>query len=440
LKKTFCLDTNVLLYDPSALFTFDDNDIIIPFAVLDELDRKKTRQDEVGANSRATARYLDDLRKEGNLSKGVSLKNGGTLKIVRKEDLIDDLPDEIKNLKLVDDIVLATAMSQEGPVSLITKDISLRVKSDSLGVPCEDYLKHHVAEDTGSIYQGVRRIEATEDQIASFHQKEHGLAFSKEEKEKYSLHANQFLVMKSNPSEDASIGRFISVDENIRPLSKHDKVWGLKPRNKEQRFALDLLLDDDIKLVTLAGKAGTGKTLLSVASGLEKVLSDNSYSRLIISRPVHPLGNDIGFLPGTFEEKMLPWTKPILDNLKFLFTEETKKGKTDPMVSLLFEKGTIEIEAITYMRGRSISNAFIIIDEAQNLSVHELKTIITRVGGNTKIILTGDIEQIDNSYVDSVSNGLTYAVEMFKSHSIAGHVNLIKGERSQLATLASRIL
>jgi PhoH-like ATPase len=214
-----------------------------------------------------------------------------------------------------------------------------------------------------------------------------------------------------------------------------DDVWGIDARNKEQSFALELLMDPDVEVVSLIGQAGSGKTLLAVAAGLEQVLGDdNEYKKLIVSRPIQPLGKDIGFLPGTLEEKMDPWLMPIKDNLEFLL------GNDRDTVKMYFEKGVIEIEAITYIRGRSITNAFIIIDEAQNLTRHELKTILTRVGEGTKIILTGDIEQIDNIYIDETSNGLTYAVEKFKEYDISGHITLQKGERSKVATLAAKIL
>ena len=242
------------------------------------------------------------------------------------------------------------------------------------------------------------------------------------------------LVSSSNEKKSA-LSRFVNYESKLeKVIETKDAVWGLKPRNKEQTFALDLLNDPSVPIVTLVGKAGCGKTLLAIAAGLDQVLEKNMFKKLIVSRPVQPLGKDIGYLPGTMEEKMRPWLMPIQDNIDFLLNGESKS------MEMFFEDGTIQIEALTYIRGRSISNAFVIIDEAQNLTMHELKTIITRVGENTKIVLTGDVEQIDSVYLDATSNGLSYAVEKFKQHGLAGHVTLLKGERSKVATLASKIL
>ncbi len=243
------------------------------------------------------------------------------------------------------------------------------------------------------------------------------------------------LVSNSNDKKTA-LAKFVDYNKPLLKVGDYGKrgIWGVRPRNKEQSFALDLLMDTEVPIVTLIGKAGCGKTLLAIAAGLEQVIENKTYRRLVVSRPVQPLGKDIGFLPGTLEEKMAPWLAPIEDNLKFLMNNDRTT------LEMHVEQGLIEIEALTYIRGRSIANAYIVIDEAQNLTSHELKTIITRVGENTKIVLTGDIEQIDNVYIDETSNGLTYAVEKFKEHDIAGHVNLQRGERSKVATLASKIL
>ena len=439
MKKIFCLDTNVLLYDPAALFAFDDNEVVIPLIVLEELDDKKTRQDDVGANARHVNRTLDDFRKIGNLNDGVRLPSGGLLKVIESTDP-SILPTGLRP-RGADNSIIATALQlirTGGNVILITKDINARVKCDYLKIPCADYLKHQVAKHKSSLYQGVRRATVPEERLESFYMSG-SLTLLPQEVEEKKLHPNEFVVMKSDPAKKSAIARCQNIPEKVKPLIEIAAVWGLKPRNKEQRFAIDLLFDDSINLVSLVGPAGTGKTLLAVAMGLQKVLGESKYDKLIISRPVQPLGNDIGYLPGTLEEKMLPWIQPVMDNLKFLFSADKDKKNASTM-NLYFEKGIIEVEALTYIRGRSISRAFMIIDEAQNLSVHELKTIITRAGENTKIVLTGDLEQIDNNYVDSLSNGLTYAVEKFKDYPLAGHVSLIKGVRSKLATLASKIL
>jgi PhoH-like ATPase len=441
LTKVFCLDTNVLLYDAESIFAFEDNTVVIPLIVLEELDRKKGHPGEVGQNARRVSRHLDSLRQQGSLSDGVSLRNGGTVRITKRRDVAEELPEEITDNPIADNIILSDAyrLSSEygDTVTLITKDINLRVKCDVLGIRCDDYLKHRVTSNKSLIYTGVRRA-TVEQSVVDKVYVDKSLIPPTDHPDFENLRPNEFVVMKSSPKASAAIGRYKG--DSIVLLPEFPTVWGVKSRNKEQRFAFDLLFDPDIKLVTLVGPAGTGKTLLALTAGVHHVLEKNcGFNQLVVSRPVQPLGNDIGFLPGSFEEKMHPWTKPILDNLGYLFnSDKDRNGKS--MVSLYFEKGIFEVEAITYLRGRSISNAFIIIDEAQNLSVHELKTIITRVGENTKIVLTGDVEQIDNNYVDSVSNGLTYAVEKFKDHDIAGHITLIKGQRSDLATLASKIL
>ena len=384
-KKTYVLDTNVLLSDPSSIYAFQEHNLIIPMAVLEELDRHKGRPDDVGRNARQVGRSLDDMRSAGgSLIKGVGLPGGGVLQIVSiNSGSLERLPPELREPK-VDNLIIALVKqlsSGQIPGILVSKDINVRIKCDSLGLKCEDYRKMRVTED--------------------------------------------------------------------------ESAFGLTNRNKEQAFSLDLLFDDRIKLLTLVGPSGTGKTLLALGAALEQLRGLGTlprYDKLIVTKPVQAVGKDIGFLPGTLEEKMEPWIAPIRDNLNFLMDarrnrprrkrQGAKQDDSDDnlYLNLMQRQGLIEIEAITFIRGRSIPNAFIIIDEAQNLSMHELKTIITRVGDGTKIVLTGDIEQIDNVHVDAFTNGLTYAVERFKEYPIAGHVTLVKGERSELATLASKIL
>lgn len=441
MKKTFVLDTNVLLYDSECIFSFDDNNIVIPLIVLEELDQKKNRQDEIGRNCRNSSRYLDELREQGSLQEGVKLKSGGVLKILSKDQIKDFdniMPSEMDHEK-PDSIIIATAKSlqnsEDHPVILVTKDINVRVTCDVLDVQCEDYRKHRVVSNAETLYSGVQRIDVDQSLVDSFYASK-SLEIP-EEFDDYDLYPNQFLVLKDKAAGQQSIiSRFKDRKKPLTPLIESKPTWGLSPRNKEQKFALDILFDDSIKLVTLVGKAGTGKTLLAISSALQQTLepTNKKYKKVVISRPVQPVGKDIGFLPGTLEEKMDPWIAPIKDNLKFLFNNDAFT------MDMYVENGEIEIEAITFIRGRSIANAIIIIDEAQNLTTHELKTIITRVGEDTKIILTGDIDQIDNTYVDSVSNGLTYAIEKFKDHSIAAHITLLKGERSELASLGAKIL
>lgn len=459
--KTYVLDTNVLLSDPDSLFAFDEHVVILPIAVLEELDNHKSRQDEVGQNARAVSRTLDVLRLQGSLLDGISLRTGGLLKVVSiPPEKFVDLPLELRSIgPKVDNMIIALMMSLRcnGDAILVTKDINVRLKCDALGIKCEDYLKMRVADDPQKFYRGVEVIDdLTFDEVESFYENEE-LTLPERISQNKKLYPNQIVILKNindfdGKTNKSAIARCIAPGQPLKPIQKIEQAFNLKPRNKEQSFSLDLLFDENIKLLTLVGPSGTGKTLLAISAALAQLkgLGDTPrYDKLIVTRPVQPLGKDIGFLPGTLEEKMEPWIAPIRDNINFLMgaSKKTSRRKTNQeedgkmhYLSLLQEKGLIEIEAITFIRGRSIPNAFIIIDEAQNLSMHELKTIVTRVGDNTKIVLTGDVEQIDNVHVDVYSNGLTVAVEKFKDYPIAGHVTLIKGERSELATLASKIL
>jgi PhoH-like ATPase len=475
MKKTYVLDTNVLLSDPNSLFSFEDNDLIVPMVVLEELDKQKSRQDEVGRHARQVSRSLDELRTEGSLVNGVSLRSGGTLRIAQIDAMhIGSLPFELQSTK-VDNMIIAFMLCTRAAILakstaedadamqpiLVSKDINVRIKCDSLGIKCEDYLKMRVATDPRKFYRGVEVIEVSDSLVESFYAGE-AIEFPRSTTDSpalfkgFKLYANEIVVLKGPPSEQTQKSAIAKckVSDNgqlmrIVPIKKIDKAFGLSPRNKEQTFSLDLLFDEDIKLLTLVGPSGTGKTILALAAALEQLKVYGAvprYEKVIVTRPVQPLGNDLGFLPGTLKEKMEPWISPIRDNMEFLM-RTTQKGsapktrnRDETFLDLLQHRGLVEIEAITFIRGRSIPNTFIVIDEAQNLSMHELKTIVTRAGDNTKIVLTGDIEQIDNVHVDAFTNGLTYAVERFKEYGLAGHVTLIKGERSQLATLASKIL
>ena len=465
MKKTYVLDTNVLLSDPNAIFSFDDNDLIVPMAVLEELDHHKSRLDEVGRNARHTSKTLDALRLNGSLVDGILLQNGATLRIASiHPNSLMNLPPELVSSKVDNMIISFMLQLKETNESciLVSKDINVRIKCDSLGIKCEDYLKMRVATDTDQFYRGVIVIEMLENRVDQFYKQEE-LQLTIDEIGHNTIYPNQIVVIKNTSKEGkttkSALTKCISSNKPLVPISKIEQAFGLKPRNKEQSFSLDLLFDDSVKLLTLTGPSGTGKTLLAIAAALEQLKGIGNpdtakYEKLIVTRPVQPVGKDIGFLPGTLEEKMEPWIAPIRDNINFLMNSKKgsnnrKRTSTDPnktrigdeyYLALMQDKGLIEIEAITFIRGRSIPNAYIIIDEAQNLSMHELKTIITRAGDGTKIVLTGDIEQIDNVHVDVFTNGLTFAIEKFKEHSIAGHVNLIKGERSELATLASKIL
>ena len=436
--KTFVLDTNVLLHDPHALYRFEENLIVIPITVIEEIDKFKKDMNETGRNARHVSRLLDDLRTSGSLSSGVKLETGGTVRVEINEDRgLKALPQELRSDK-GDNRILAVAMdvksqSATGQVILVSKDTNLRIKADALGLVAEDYESDKV--EINELYTGVTEILVPSEKVDRFH----GQGWL----EQSSLYPNQFvtLIDETNPNH-SGIGRFDAAAERIAPLRKggKDGVWSITARNREQAFALDALLDDSIKLVTLVGKAGTGKTLLAIAAGLHKVAEENIYNRLLVSRPVFPMGKDIGFLPGDIEEKLAPWMQPIFDNVELLLSGHEAEKRHSKGYKELVAMGIMEIEPLTYIRGRSIPNQFMIVDEAQNLTPHEIKTIITRAGEGTKVVLTGDPYQIDNPYVDSSSNGLTYLVERLKSLKITGHVTMMKGERSELAELAANLL
>ena len=437
-KSIYVLDTSVFLTNANSVYSYGQNDIVVPMKVLEEIDKHKKRQDSVGSNARTIIRIFDDLREVGSLYEGVSLgEEKGTL-IVRPSaiDIHAYLPDDLSP-DVPDHKIIATAMQErektpDNDVTLVSRDVNMRVICDALGLPTEDYNPDQVLESGDQVYTGYKEVLVNDNVIDDFYAAN---PIELPEEDKNNIFPNQFVMLKSNISESrTALTRYTNDVNPLRMLMKRKNFFGISPRNREQNFAMDLLFDKSIPVVTLLGSAGTGKTLCALSAGLEQVLQTEDYTRLIVSRPIQPLGKAIGFLPGTMEEKMAPWLTPIQDNLQFLM------GNDKLMLQEYLDRGTIEMEAITYIRGRSISKAFIIIDEAQNLTRHELKTIITRVGEDSKLILTGDIEQIDNVYVDETSNGLTYAVEKFKEHSLGGHVTFSKGERSAVATLAAKIL
>ncbi|GFO63411.1 PhoH family protein [Geomonas paludis] len=440
MKKIYVLDTNVLLYDPQALTKFEDNSIIIPITVIEEIDRFKKDMNETGRNARQVSRLMDAFRKEGSLSQGLELDSGGTLKIeIYEEKVMKRLPPELREER-GDNRILAVAVDlmesqKEMPVILVTKDTNLRIKADALGLSAQDYESDKVAID--ELYTGCATLEVGADAIDRFYSQ--GWL----DMDTNGYLPNQYLCLTEvgNPSHSA-VGRFDHVSRRMVPLSKLDRegVWSLFPRNLEQSLALDALLDDDIKIVTLVGKAGTGKTLLAIAAGLQKTAEENVYNRLLVSRPVFPMGRDLGFLPGDIEEKLSPWMQPIFDNVELLLSGHEGEKRHSKGYKELMAMGILEIEPLTYIRGRSIPNQYMIVDEAQNLTPHEIKTIVTRAGEGTKIILTGDPYQIDNPYVDAESNGLTYVVERLKEQAISAHVTMTKGERSDLAELAANLL
>jgi len=409
--KNFILDTNVLIHDPKSIYAFQDNNVIIPLPVLEELDNLKKHSGGLGKFAREVIRELDNLRNKGKLSEGIKLENGGTLKVITLER---NVPEKIDFLfeKYVDNWILVYTLhiikTSKIPTFLVSKDINLRVKADALGIPSQDYLTDR--SELATLNPGYFETNSIE------------------HIDKKSLFPNVYLIDKNN--------RFYRFDgENIIEIRKKIEAWNVKPRNQEQFFAMDALLNDNINLVSLIGIAGTGKTFISLACALEKTVTEQKYEKIIVAKPLVPLGGkDIGYLPGSFEEKMRPWMSPIYDNLEYLFKLSNTNMKE------FMRKDIIEIEALTYIRGRSIPNQFIIIDEAQNLTPHEIKTILTRAGENTKIVLLGDPYQIDTPYLDKDSNGLVYAASKFLNSTLSAHVVLTKGERSPLATEAAKLL
>tara|TARA_Y100000114_G_scaffold157275_1_gene188732 strand:- start:208 stop:1518 length:1311 start_codon:yes stop_codon:yes gene_type:complete len=431
-KKTYVLDTNVYLTQSESIFSFSNNDILIPLKVLDEIDKHKKRQDMVGAQARSTIRKLDELRAKGNLSKGVRLGKGkGIVRVKSYNPLC--LPDDL-DLEDSDNQIIATALSEidEYPnrkVVMVSRDINMRVKCDALSIFTEDYQVEQVVERSDDLFSGIVEVLVDNQVIDDFYEnKEIFLS----ELGITGFFPNQFIMLISNSNnKKTALARYTDINSPITKVL-NITAWDTKPRNKEQQFALNLLMDPEIPVVSLIGKAGSGKTLLALAAGLEQTLGSSArYKKVVVTKPVEPVGKDIGFLPGTLEEKMLPWLAPIQDNLQFLM------GDDKMTLGMYQDKGQIEIEAMTFIRGRSISNAFIVIDEVQNMTQHEIKTVLTRVGEGTKIVLTGDIEQIDNVYIDATNNGLSYVVERLKQEKITGHITLLKGERSKVATIAA---
>ena len=436
MKKNYVLDTNVLLHDPRAIFRFEDNDVIVPIYCIEEVDQFKREGSERGRNTRQIARVLDELREQGgSLSTGVTLQSGGTLRVAVPLKR-PELPSAIDKAAM-DQAILQTAFDvreQDGgrPTIFVTMDSNLRIRADALGMVAQNYENQRV--EVEQLDTGVQEIEVDAKEIdAFFHDGHYGQNVQ-------GLAPNVCILLrdKTNPSHTA-LGRYDATKKEVMALrTPREGVMGVRPRNKEQSYAIDLLLDENVRLVTLVGKAGTGKTLLALAAGLKRTMEDGVYTRMLVSRPVMPLGRDIGFLPGDVDEKLNPWMQPIFDNLEFLFSSGTRKGPR--AYAELLDSGQIQVEPLTYIRGRSLPQQFMVVDEAQNLTPHEVKTIITRSGDGTKIVLTGDPGQIDNPYVDSASNGLTICADRFRGEKLAGHIVLAKGERSELAELAANML
>lgn len=429
--KSFVLDTNVLLHDPKSPFHFEENNVLIPIEVIEEIDRFKRDSSELGRNARTLSRLLDEARGRGSLSEGVKLENGGHLRILMGEGAVADS-------KTVDSLILRQAIQVREsdpsiPVILVTKDINLRIRADAHGIQAEDYETDHV--HLSELYSGIFTRHVSPDMMSEF-RSEQGIDLEPHHGQDPGEYCT--LINEIDPK-NTQLAKVSADGKRLVPiLDCRDGVWGIRPRNREQRFALDALLDDRVRLVTLMGKAGTGKTLLAMAAGLRRTVVDREFRRIIIARPTISMGKELGFLPGSLEEKLNPWMQPIHDALELL--SDLNMGQESRRSSDLLRSGMIVVEALSYIRGRSIANQFMVIDEAQNLTPLEVKTILTRVGNGTKIVLTGDPFQIDNPYIDSSSNGFNYLISRFRDHAIAAHVELEKGERSELAELAANVL
>lgn len=433
--KNYILDTNVLLHDPNSLNKFEDNCVLIPIQVIEEIDRFKRESSELGQNARTVSRALDGLRASGSLSKGVKLETGGKLRIIFPQN--GESKTAFGN-KTVDSQIVAVAkeVQQADPKSkviLVTKDINLRIKADAIGLQAEDYENDRVY--LHDLYTGMLELQVPPEKIAKF-RTEGELDLNGYGK--YFPNEYCSLIDQTNPKRTALTKVDPTGTRLIPILDVREGIWGIKPRNREQHFAFDALLDDRVKLVTLMGKAGTGKTLMAMAAGLKRTVLDREFRRLVVARPTISMGKELGFLPGSLEEKLSPWMQPIHDALELL--SDLNMGSDHRRSADLMRSGTIVVEALSYIRGRSIANQFMVIDEAQNLTPLEVKTIITRVGSGTKVVFTGDPYQIDNPYVDSSSNGFNYIISKFREQPIAAHIELQKGERSELAELAANIL
>jgi len=458
MRKNFVFDTNVLLTDPHAIFKFQDNNVVIPITVIEELDTFKRDLNQLGRNAREVVRLIDRYRSQGNLSTGVPLEHGGSLRVITDLGREPQLPFPTLS-KTADGLILSTALilkeREDLPVVFVTRDINLRLRADAVGLKSVNYEEEgQVAVE--ELYPGHKTIQVAGDVVDRF------LREGKLAGDGHALLPNQCvtLVDAKNSGHNAA-GRFHRKEGAILPLDgASEDLWGIRARNREQAFAIDLLIDDAVQVVTLAGKAGTGKTLLAIAAGLRKTVDERVYSKMVVARPIMPLGREVGFLPGDVGEKLRPWMEPVYDNLEFIIQSHghgfkaadeksapaarrrTKRAGASAAEEIrqMHDSGILEVQPLTYIRGRSLPRQYLVIDEAQNLTVHEVKTIVTRAGEGTKVVLTGDPYQIDNPFLDSSSNGLSVAAERFKGKDLAGHIVLTHGERSPLAEMASDLL
>jgi PhoH-like ATPase len=451
--KTFVLDTNVLLHNSSSIYLFDDNHVVIPFAVLEELDKFKKNNDDTGRSAREVIRQLDKLRGKGKLAEGIVWNgHGGTIRVAFADD---DRPTSIHENTPDNRIIgVAWKLHKQGVrVILVSKDINVRLRTDALGIAAEDFEAQKV--DTDRMYSGYEELSVPGELIDQLYDEKQveiaavqphlTITDADGETVKVELLANQFVHLRNAVDDSHSgLARRLADTEHLIPVQGPRKpVFGVMARNARQTMALDLLLDDEVQLVTLLGTAGSGKTLLALAAGMSKVVTEHRYDKLLVARPIMPMGRDIGYLPGDKDEKLAAWMQPIFDNLEYLMStrgvgpQHAESKAPDKRIEAMMASGQVVLEPLTYIRGRSIPHQFMIVDEAQNLTPHEVKTIVSRVGEGTKIVLTGDVAQIDNPYLDMASNGLAYLIERLKGDPLVGHVTLTKSERSELASIAA---
>ena len=431
-QKTFILDTSVLLYDCHSIHTLSGHKVIIPIVVLDELDRFKDKQSLIGENARYINRYLDGLRSKGNINKGVEIENGQTIR-VELNCYDDKIPDGLE-IDYGDNKILGVAKyiqeNEDKDVIVITKDINFRVKCDAIGISAEDYYRDRIVKESSEFFTGQVLLNDFDPAIIDEFYSD---GFVEADEFDYKFIPNEFVVLQTSSSRQSCICRYDHKKDRLVKVEEFlNRTIDVSARNKEQKFALDLLTRDDVPLVTLSGLAGSGKTYLTLMAGLSGI-NDKKYERIVITRSIQPVGKEIGFLPGDINEKMDPWLAPIVDNFRQAFNDLS-------YFEMMRKKGQFEVAPLSYIRGRTFANTFFIVDEAQNLTVHELKTIVTRIGEGSKIILLGDLEQIDTPYIDTLSNGLTVFIEKMKSSHLSGHITLQKGERSELATAISKMI
>lgn len=444
MKKVFILDTNVLLNDPLSIYKFEENDVVIPISVIEEVDHFKKELSDIGRNARELSRILDRLRSKGKLSAGIKVledrPDSGQLFVYlghNMEILPELLEDSTDNHILAIGLTLQKQFGPERSVIVVTKDSNLRIKADAFGLEAEDFEADKI-EISFTEYTGIRNFDVSPSVINDFYTR-HEITL-----EKPDLKPNEFIVLRDEKNHSQYVyGIYDDAEKQVRMLEPQSEgVWGIYPKNIEQTFALQALLDDNIKLVTISGQAGTGKTLLALAAGLAKCTDEDEYHKLLVSRPIFPLGRDIGYLPGDLDEKLNPWMQPIFDNLEFLLSGgiQSRQKRFSKSYQELINQGMLAVEPLTYIRGRSLPHQYFIVDESQNLTPHEIKTILTRAGEGTKVVLTGDPFQIDNPYLDTQNNGLSYVIKKFRGEKIAAHVHLKQGERSELASVAANLL